>query len=42
VGNLCLPIKFDDIVDVIDKSALMQALYNIQVIGSINGVSFDG
>lgn len=39
VGNRCIPMEIESIVDVIEKSELMQALYNVQLIGNINGVS---
>lgn len=39
VGNRCIPLEIDGIVNVIEKSELIKALYNIQLVGSINGVS---
>lgn len=32
-------MEIESIVDIIEKSEMLQALYNIQLIGSINGVS---
>jgi hypothetical protein len=41
VGNRCIPTEFDDIVSqIIDKAEFINALKNIQLIGSINGVSW--
>lgn len=39
VGNRCVPSDLEGITDVIEKSELIKALYNIQLIGSLNGVS---
>jgi hypothetical protein len=39
VTNLCLPTSLDSIIEAVNKSEIIQALYNIQMIGSINGVS---
>lgn len=35
-------MEIESIVDIIEKSELIKALYNVQVIGSINGVSGAG
>lgn len=40
VGNLCLPSSIDEAVKTIEKSDVVQALQNLQIIGSINGVSW--
>jgi hypothetical protein len=39
VGNRCIPLEIDSVINIIEKSELIKALYNIQLIGSINGVS---
>jgi hypothetical protein len=39
VGNRCIPTDIEAIANIIEKSELIQALYNIQVVGSLNGVS---
>lgn len=38
LGNLCLPTSIDDAVKTIEKSDVVQALQNLQIIGSINGM----
>jgi hypothetical protein len=39
VVNLCLPLDLNDILDTINRTDIVQAIYNIQMVGSINGVS---
>lgn len=39
VGNRCIPMKVESILGIIEQSELIKAMHNIQLIGSINGVS---
>lgn len=39
MGNRCFPTKIEAVVDIIEQSELVRALYNVQMVGSLNGVS---
>lgn len=39
MGNRCIPTQIESIVNVIEQSELVQALHNILLVGSLNGVS---
>lgn len=41
MGNRCFPTEIDGIIGIIEQAELVKALYNVQLIGSLNGVSLE-